>query len=319
VRVRGTLEPFGPYRRMDLELEGERLLLARDARLLARADARLALSGTPSQLRIRGELALAEGRYRGEISPLEELLNARRRSEPMELGTFTLWPDGPLANAELDVHLGGRAFEYRTNLLEAELRPDLHLGGTGAQPVLEGPAYVERASLELPSGKLRLDSGLLTFRRASGLAADVAFSANLRVQRHEVRLVASGTLDALEFTASSTPPLAGDDLWVLILTGQLPTARWQDRNSQAMEALAVFLARDSLVRWLDRGGDGEGLLERFEIDVGAKTSRSGQPTGRVLFYLKPESRRSGRATYLSAELDEYDRVNYALGIVFRPR
>jgi hypothetical protein len=39
----------------------------------------------------------------------------------------------------------------------------------------------------------------------------------------------------------------------------------------------------------------------------------------VLFYLRPQSRRSGRATYLSAEIDEHDRVNYALGIVFRPR
>ena len=47
--------------------------------------------------------------------------------------------------------------------------------------------------------------------------------------------------------------------------------------------------------------------------------RSGQTTGRVLFYLRPLDRRSGRATYLSAEIDEYDRYNYALGIVFRPR
>jgi hypothetical protein len=39
----------------------------------------------------------------------------------------------------------------------------------------------------------------------------------------------------------------------------------------------------------------------------------------VLFYLKPRSARSGRATYLTAESDKYDHVNFALGIVFRPR
>ena len=176
------------------------------------------------------------------------------------------------------------------------------------------------SQLILPSGKLALTSGLLTFRRESGLRADVSFTAEVRVQRHDVRLVATGTLAALEVVPSSSPPLAADDLWILVFTGQLPTERWQDRNSQAMEALALFLARDSLVRWF--GGDPsdtEGLLERFEIDVGAETSDSGQPTGRVLFYLRPLDRRSGRATYLSAELDEHDRVNYALGIVFRPR
>ena len=87
-----------------------------------------------------------------------------------------------------------------------------------------------------------------------------------------------------------------------------------------MEALALFLARDSLVRWFGSNPDDTAsLFERFEIDVGAKPSESGQPTGRILFYLKPRDPRSGRATYLSAENDEHDRVNFSVGIVFRPR
>ncbi|NOT29131.1 MAG: hypothetical protein HOP15_01645, partial [Planctomycetes bacterium] len=321
--VEGTLEPFGPYPRIDLAVKGERLLLARDAHLLLRADADLVVKGTPSQLSIRGELRLAEGRHTSEISPLEELLKVGKRTQPARPARFSLWNTEPLASAELDVHVVGdpsRAFEYRTNLLAASLRPDVWLRGTGAYPVLEGPVYVEEASLSLPSGKLALSSGLLTFRREAPLRPDVAFTAEMRVQRHQVRLAATGTLDELEVVLSSSPPLPSDDLWVLALTGQLPSERWQDNSSQAMEALALFLARDTLVRWFEQDpSDAEGLLERLEIDVGAKASHSGQPTGRVLFYLRPESRRSGRATYLSAEIDEYDRVNYALGIVFRPR
>lgn len=320
VHVTGTLEPFGPYRRVDLAVEGQSLLLARDAHVLVRADAALVLKGSPSQLQIRGELALAEGRYRGEISPLEELLRVGKRSAPRSSRSFALFPDGPLSGAEFDLHLGGtHTFEYRTNLLEATLRPDLRLRGTGAFPVFEGPVYLEEASLILPSGKLRLESGLLTFRPEAGLQAELVFTAGVRVQRHDVRLSATGTLDELEVVLSSSPPLPSDDLWILLLTGQLPTERWQDRSSQAMEALAVFLARDSLVRWFGNDQDADSLLERFEIDVGARASQTGQPTGRVLFYLRPLTRRSGRATYLSAEIDEYDRVNYALGIVFRPR
>ena len=335
LRATGTLEPFGPYPRLDLAVRGERLLLARDAHLLLRADLDLVVKGTPSLLSVRGELALAEGRYTSEISPLEELLKVRKRSQPARTERFVLWPEEPLASAELDVKIGGapvgaaplgegsganRTFEYRTNLLTATLRPDVRLRGTGAYPVLEGPVYLEEATLVLPSGKLALSSGVLTFRREAGLNADVAFTAEMRVQRHDIRLAATGTLSELEFVPSSSPPLPADDLWILIFTGQLPTDRWEDRSAQAMEALAVFLARDTLVRWFDaEPEDTEGLLERFEIDIGAQTSRSGQTTGRVLFYLRPLDRRSGRATYLSAEIDEYDRYNYALGIVFRPR
>jgi hypothetical protein len=322
VRVQGTLEPFGPFRRFDLEVAGENLLLARDAHLRLRADAALSVRGTPSRLAIGGELALAEARYQTEISPIEELVRAARRDEPAPPGRFTLWPDGFLADAELALHLvGPRTFEYRSNLLEASLRPDLWLRGTGAFPVLEGPAYVERATFELPSGTWKLTSGLLTFRPENVKKPELALTAELRVQRHTVRAVVTGPLGPeAEVTLSSSPPLALDDLRALALTGQLPVGRGEERSTAAMEALAVFLARDALVRWF--GGDAsdaESLLERFEIDVGAKPSRSGQPTGRVLFYLKPESRRSGRATYLTAEIDEYDRVNYAFGWVFRPR
>jgi autotransporter translocation and assembly factor TamB len=321
VLVTGTLEPFGPFRRFDLAISGQDLLLARDARLRLRADAELSVRGTPSRLAIGGELELSEGRYTTEFSPLEELLRATRREEAERPAGFTLWPDGFLADATLDLHaVGPRAFEYRSNLLEASLRPDLLLRGTGAFPTLEGTLYAERASLELPSGTLKLTSGLLTFRPERSLEPELALSAEMRVQRHTVRAAITGTLREPEVVLSSSPPLAGDDLWVLALTGQLPVARGEDRSAAAMEALAVFLARDAVVRWF--GGDpsdAEGLLERFEIDLGAKPSRSGQTTGRVVFYLKPESRRSGRATYLSAEVDEYDRVNFAFGLLFRPR
>ena len=325
VRVSGTIEPFGPFPRLDLELAGENLLLRRDSRLLLRADAELVVKGTPSQLVIRGELALAEGRYTTEISPLEEVVRAGKRGAPPPRPThFSLWPEGLLASSELDVHLGGtRSFDYRTNLLSAALRPDAWLRGTGAFPVLEGPVYVEEASLALPSGTLELVSGLLTFRREAPLSPEAALTAEMRVQRHDVRAAITGSLfdlDELEVALSSSPPMAMDDLWLLVLTGQLPAARGEDKNSQAMEALAVFLARDTLVRWFGSDpGDAEGLLERFEIDVGAKPSESGQPTGRVVFYLRPRDRRSGRATYLSAESDVHDRVNFALGILFRPR
>ena len=319
VRVSGTLEPFGPFTRLDLIVRGENLLLARSSRLRLRADADLRLRGSPELLRIEGGLALTEGYYESEFDVLKEILRAGRGLRGSDGRPFAFARTGNFARTEFDVHVTSKDhFRYQTNLLTADLRANAWLRGTGAAPTAEGPVYIDAAELILPSGKMLLESGLLTFRAEAPFQPELLLTASMRVQRHDVRAVVTGRLpDELAIAPSSSPPLARDDLWVLILTGQPPTERWQDRSAAAMESLAVFLARDQLVRWF--GGDSEGLLDRVEIEVGARTTQSGQPTGRVLFYLKPRRTGSGRATYLSAELDEYERVNYALGIVFRPR
>jgi len=318
VRLSGTLEPFGPFTRLDLRLQGENVLLARSSRLRLRADADLELSGSPELLHVAGELALTEGLYESEFDILKEILRAGRSSRGADGKPLAFARTGNLARTVFDVHITSkRRFRFQTNVLTADLRPDAWLRGTGASPTADGPIYVDAAELVLPSGKLQLEAGLLTFRPERPFRPEVTLTAAMRVQRHDVRAVVTGDLDELTITPTSTPPLATDDLWVLILTGQPPSERWQDRSAAAMESLAVFLARDTFVRWF--GGDQEGLLDRFELEVGARTTQSGQPTGRVLFYLKPRRIDSRRATYLSAEIDEYERVNYALGIVFRPR
>lgn len=318
LRASGTLEPFGPFTRLDLRVTGENLLLARSSRLRLRADADLELSGSPELLHVAGTLALSEGLYESEFDILKEILRAGRGSQSSDGKPLAFARTGNLSRTVFDVHVvSKRRFRYQTNVLTADLRPDAWLRGTGAAPTVEGPIYVDAAELVLPSGKLQLESGLLAFRPERPFRPDVTLTAAMRVQRHDVRVVATGSLDELTVDPTSTPPLATDDLWVLILTGQPPTERWQDRSAAAMESLAVFLARDQFVRWF--GGDSEGLLDRFEIEVGARTTQSGQPTGRVLFYLKPRRVDSRRASYLSAEIDEYERVNYSLGIVFRPR
>lgn len=320
VRARGTVEPFARVPRLDLELSGENLLVARTSHLRLRADSRLTVRGPLDRLLIAGDLVLTEGRYTFEVDLLEQIAQLGSRTSLPRRGPIALWREPPFAQAELEVRVKGRGLAVETNLVEASLRPDLLLLGTAEAPTLEGHVYLDRASFTLPSGHLDLRSGVLDFSAERPFRPSGALSAEMRVQRYDVQATVTGSLDELEIALTSDPPLAHDDLWVLVLTGQPPAEQGTDRSAQAMESLALFLARDRVVRWLSSDkADATSLLERFEIDVGAKTSKSGQPTGRALFYLKPRSARSGRATYLSAELDEYDRMNFALGIVFRPR
>ncbi len=322
VRASGTLDLSGAEPQIELSLEGQNVLLARDAHLRLRADARLSARGPLQGLEIGGELELTEGRYSYDIDLLQQLLEAGEVVSPQARGgPIALWREPPLSQAGLDVRITSqRGLELDTNLLEATFRPELVLTGSGAAPTLEGPVYVDQASLTLPSGNMRLVSGILEFRAEQPFRPRLALTGEMRVRGYAVQGTATGSLEELELALSSDPPLASDDLWVLVLTGQPPTEAGESKSAQAMESLAIFLARDRVVRWFSSGSsDTSDLFERFEIDVGAEASKSGQSTGRVLFYLEPRTARSNRALYLSAELDEYDRTNFGLGIVFRPR
>jgi autotransporter translocation and assembly factor TamB len=321
--LEGTFDPRRADPELDIRVRGQNVLLQRSERARLRADADLTLRGPISAPLIGGDLILTEGRFYGDIRPLDELLKVGRGSGGTGGGTtrVSFWRDPPLSDARFDVRVrAANAFVVDTNLMEARLRPDCRLSGTGEAPTLSGPVYVEDATLILPSGKMFLQQGVLEFLPKVPFRPEIGLTWRQQSQGYDIRASVTGTLDEFEIALSSTPPLPSDDLYVLVFTGQPPQDRWQDRSTQAMQSVALFLARDQLVRWLARDPDAaESLLERFEVEVGARTSLSGQPTGRVLFYLKPRSARSGRATYLSAEVDRYDRVNYSLGVVFRPR
>ena len=56
-----------------------------------------------------------------------------------------------------------------------------------------------------------------------------------------------------------------------------------------------------------------------EYEPGGDITENGNATGRALFYLGAGKGGEGRSTYLAAELDEYDDINYGIGIVFRFR
>jgi len=320
-KLSGTLAVFEPSPVLDLALAGQNLLLARSAQLRLRADADLRITGPLEHLRVAGQVSLTEGRYTGEIKILERLRELSRRTAPAKPEPVVFWRDPPLAAAAFDVRVtSARGVSIETNLFKASLRPDLRLLGTGAAPTAEGAVYIENASLSLPSGRMNLVSGAAQLRREAPFRPEGALTGEQRVLSYDVRLTVVGGLDEMEVVLSSTPPLPSDDLWILVLTGQPPVSDSRDRNTQAMESLAYFLARDQLVRWFTNSDSGAiEALDRFEFDIGATSSQTGKPTGRVLFYLRPNTSRSSRATYLTGELDEYDRYNFALGIVFRPR
>ncbi len=331
VRIGGSVtlptDASGPV--FDLTLVGENVLLARSASLRVRADADLAITGPLERLQIAGDVVLVDGKYARNIKLLRSILpslgganaggEAGAPSDHPDLA-ISFVRDAPLAQATLAVDVrSAEAFEVDTNLIRASVRPELHLGGSLEAPILTGPILVDTAAITLPSGRLRVRSGVIEFRAVDPFVPFVALSADMNAMGYRVGAQIEGPYDHPEIILTSDPPLANEDLLLLVLTGRIPNDAAGSR--QAAQAVAVFLAQDVLTTWLfSKDADAaEGFADRFVYEVGADVSESGTPTGRAIFYLGSARGGAGRSTYLVTEFDEYDDVNYGTGVVFRFR
>jgi len=321
IALTGTVDASGEAVVLDLRLTGERMLLVRTSETKIRANARLAIQGPIEKLRATGELVVTEGRHVRDIDIFSALGGSSSAAPDTGSGIhFSISNEPPLADMEFDVALKSEGpLVVDNNLTRAEFRPDLRLRGTGRLLILNGPVFIDPSTISLPSGKLRVNAGILDFRFESPFVPDLSLTAEMRVRGYDIDATVSGPYDNPEILLSSSPPLPDDELLLLFLTGQLPST--EDSATDAAGAVAIFLAQDVLSRWLF-GSDVDGsedVMDRIEFTVGAEVSRTGTPTARATYYLRARPRGVGRTSYLTAERDAWDRINYGIGFVFRFR
>ena len=323
IEASGTIALDGDEPVLDIELSGSNVLLVRQSGVRVRANANLTLDGPLSALEAGGEVALTDGRYTNDVDFLGAL---RGEAAPPSAGgrglSFVLFRDAPLAQMTLDVAVRSeQPFRVKNNVAKLEVRPDLRLRGTGEVPLLEGRVYIDPGRVSLPSGSLRIESGLVDFRRDAPFEPLLNLSGETRIKGYDIGVRVTGDATAPEIELWSTPSLPGEELLVLFLTGELPEGSVNRRGERAAQTVAVFLAKDYLTRWFSGSGDedGETLFDRLEIDVGANVTVSGAPTTEVTYYLSSRPRDTGWVPYLAAERDRYDRYNLGVGILFRLR
>ena len=318
----GTLDVSGESVELDVDLTGSNVLLFRDPKARMRADLEITLKGPLERLAISGKLALVGGRYSRDIELLRGALSGSRDQSTSRGIEFSIWRQPPLSNAQLDVAITSRApYELENNFAKAELRADLHLGGTGAFPVFSGLVYVDKARVSLPSGTLRLDAGFVRFRPADPFFPELALSGSSRLSGYDIQVQVTGPYHEPEILLSSSPPLPNDELLVLFLTGQAPEGTFSERGKGAAESVSLYFAEDVLQRWFFGGSGEEGasLFDRLELEIGADVSQTGFPTARATLLLSDRPLGEKRVPFLAAERDQYDKINFGIGLRFRFR
>jgi translocation and assembly module TamB len=308
----------------DLRLVGENLLLYRSENLRLRADTDLTLKGPLERLELAGEIAVTDGRFSKNFGVIEGFAAVGRSDNSAGPG-FQLFSirQPPLRDMVFNVRITAKEpFVIRNNLVRGAARPDLLLSGTGEVPLLVGKVYVESTRLYLPAGRLKLETGVVRFDQADPDRPRLDLIGTSTMLGYDITAVIDGPYDEPVITLSSIPPLANDELLLLLLTGQPPksSAAQAKANRQGLN-ITMFLGRDLIGRWSGDDSDEamESILDRFEVDVGRAITQQGEDTIHSQFRVAEDILTKGDSIYLTGERDVFDYYNGGVKFVFRFR
>ena len=305
--------------RIDAEIRGEEVLLARTENARIRADLDLEIHGRPSALTVGGDIELTGGRIRSPIefrSLLEGSSGPRRVDQGLRLPAF-----GP-SNVRLDARITTREpLALRGRIARGDIRVNMQLLGTAASPTPVGNVFLDPLELAVPAGTITFPSGVVHFDRARPDAPRFDVVGSTRLAGYDVTVALTGDYDQPEIQLSSAPSLAPDDLLLLVLSGQPPSAG--GGIEAAGQSMALYVAKDLLRGWFTSGGfeeeDRDSYLDRLEVVTGRDISGSGVLTVEGTYRLREGFARESDALYVVLERDSYEDYGLGLRLVLRLR
>jgi autotransporter translocation and assembly factor TamB len=186
---------------------------------LLRGDANLALVSTPDGRLISGVVELERAFYLSDVpAGFSQLLGQVFQPSRLEAGN----PDPGLAETELNVSiLGPDALRVRNNV--ADLSGDLELvvRGNLADPALFGQVELdEGGDIVYAENEYTVSRGLLTFANPYEIDPVIDLVATTEVRNYDIILNLAGTLDRLDVSFTSDPPLADLEVVSLLTVGR---------------------------------------------------------------------------------------------------
>ncbi|MEM1448717.1 MAG: translocation/assembly module TamB domain-containing protein [Planctomycetota bacterium] len=320
VDVEGRLALAEEEPRVELGIAGDDILLFRSPDARVRANVDLSLAGTASSMLLSGDVALVGGRLRSPVE-FQRLLeggnsgpaSVRRGISLPELGPKALRFDVGVTTAD-PMLLSGR-------LTRGEIRADVRLVGDGSYPILSGRVFVDPLTVALPAGNVEFQTGLVDFDADNPEIPTLEFVGTTRLAGYDVIINVKGDIDDPEIDMVSTPPLNPNDLVLLVLTGQPPSAGVG--AAAAGEQVFLYVAKDLVRGWFDSGDFDEdtrrSFIDRIEVVTGRDISRGGVLTVRGSLLLKEGLARERDAVYAVVERDAFEDYNLGVRLVLRLR
>ena len=129
--------------------------------------------------------------------------------------------NSPLNNLRLDVRiLSTPELTVQTSLAKLAGDVDLRLRGTAARPVLLGRVNIAEGDIKLGGAKYHLERGDITFTDPVRIDPVLDVEATTRVRDYDITIGLHGTLERLNTTYRSDPPLSSEDIIALLAFGR---------------------------------------------------------------------------------------------------
>lgn len=315
VSIRGTVLHDQEFPRIDATITGTEVLLARSADARIRADLNLTLTGRTNELTVGGDVLLAGGRIRSPIEFQSLLSGGSTGPQSVRRGIRipAFGPDTLKLNLNVTT---SEPLSLRGRIARGKIRADLRLLGTAAQPTPIGQVFFDPLELAVPAGTINFPTGLIRFDPDSPDIPRIDLVGTTRLAGYDITVNVDGDYDEPNVELSSSPPLAPEDLLLLVLSGQPPSSG--GGIEAAGQSVALYVAKDLVRGWFSSGGfddeDKESFLDRLEVTTGRDVSRSGTLTLEATYKLREGLARKRDAIYVVLERDAYE--DYGLGLRF---
>jgi translocation and assembly module TamB len=144
-------------------------------------------------------------------------------------------PNEYLSGLQLDVRLvTQRTLEVETTLTRnIQADADLRLRGTPDRPILLGHVTVNSGQIEFFGNKYSINRGEITFNNPAKIEPVINMDLSTQVRGITVDISFSGSLNKLNFSYRSDPPLEASDIVALLAVGRTPSTAGPLATSQA--------------------------------------------------------------------------------------
>jgi len=182
-------------------------------------DGSMALVGTSESSVLSGSVSVT----RAAFNPRTDLgILLASTARPVAQAT----PNDYLNGVQFDIHIATtHTLEVETSLTRnIQADADVRLRGTPDRPVLLGQVTVNSGQVEFFGNKYSINRGEINFDNTAKIEPNINMDLSTKVRGITVDISFSGSLNKLNFSYRSDPPLEASDIIALLAVGRTPAA-----------------------------------------------------------------------------------------------
>lgn len=203
----------------------------------------LGLTGTPRGSTLSGEIVVGRARFDPRFDLARTLGLARNPTRAPVSSPL-------LNNMQLDVRITSAPnLQFETSQARnMQMEANLRLRGTAARPSVLGRINLLQGEIFFAGARYTVNRGDISFTDPVRIQPVLNLSLQTRAQQYEITIDLNGTLDQINVSYRSDPPLPSGDIQALLITGR---AREGPANAQAVQSFPQIGANTILSQALN--------------------------------------------------------------------